>query len=102
MSATVADDPGRCVSELRELLRELVHERRWLEERDLILPGDGNATDMRRHFAATIRTGGVEEALRQARTHYRAAVEDCRVLPLADVGRDQETTTTPAARLAKE
>ena len=76
--------------ELRELLRELIDERRWLEDRDQLLPGDGNAADFQRHFAAVVRTDGVEEALRQARTHYRAAVQECRVLPLADAAGNPE------------
>ena len=84
------------VVELRELLVELVEERRWLERQGWLLPGDGTAADMQAHFAGTIRTAGVEEALRQAKRHYRAATRECRILALADVARTKEATTTPA------
>ena len=78
------------LAELREMLAELIDERGWLEDHCLILPGDGTAADLRRHFAAVIRTDGVEEALRQAQAHYRAAVQECRVLPLADAAGNPE------------
>ena len=70
------------LAKIRDLLAELVEERLWLEERSLLLPGDGTATEMRKHFAELLRASQIDEALHQAQLHYRAAV-NCRVVPIS-------------------